>query len=268
MITKIVDDFAAVSASKLKILENSFVRYFLLSVLAGVYVGFGIILIFSIGAPLGALGSGFLKLLMGVSFGIALTLVVFGNAELFTGNNMVMAIGAFDGKVTWKSTLWLWLICYAGNFAGSILLALVFVASGLSNNSTSAFVIKAAEIKIMAPFWELFFRGILCNMLICLAIWMSQRTKEDIAKIFLIFWCLFAFIASGFEHCVANMTLLCVAYFSNLHHPIVSISGIADNLIPVSLGNIVGGAFIIGLIYWYIGRGKTKTLVRSKLDGI
>jgi len=106
-----------------------------------------------------------------------------------------------------------------------------------------------------APFLELFMRGILCNTLVCLAIWCSMKLKEETAKLIMIFWCLFAFITSGFEHSVANMTLLSISLF--IPHPeTVSWAGLAANLVPVTLGNIVGGMLFVGIAYWYIAREK------------
>lgn len=111
------------------------------------------------------------------------------------------------------------------------------------------------------PFSELFFRGILCNWLVCLALWMSSRAKSEAAKLVLIWWCLFAFIASGYEHSVANMTLLSVAVLLPNHPETISIAGWLHNMIPVTLGNIIGGGVFVGMAYWLISpvraaRGK------------
>jgi nitrite transporter NirC len=228
-------------------------KYFILSALAGVYVGFGIILIFSIGAPLRALDAALLKTIMGASFGIALTLVIFAGSELFTGNNMILTIGSLSGKVQWKHTTWLWLLCFTGNFIGSLLLAWTFVESGLGRSEiTAGFITGVAKAKTSAPFLELFLRGVLCNMLVCLAIWTSARTQNDAAKLLLIFWCLFAFIGSGFEHSIANMTLLAIPLFLPGAQITELTRGLFENLIPVTLGNILGGAVFIGAAYWFV----------------
>lgn len=109
-----------------------------------------------------------------------------------------------------------------------------------------------------APVTELFFRGILCNWLVCLAIWMSARSKEDIAKLVLIWWCLYAFIASGYEHSVANMTLLSLAWLLPNHPDTISLAGWFHNMIPVTLGNIIGGALFVGMAYWYTSPVRKK----------
>jgi nitrite transporter len=270
MVASTVRHFAETSVKKKEMLAGSLSRYFVLSMLAGVYVGFGVILIFSIGAPLDAAHSAGLKALMGVSFGIALTLVIFAGSELFTGNNMVMTIGALSGKVTWADTLWLWTVCYLGNLAGSLLLALTVAGSGLASDAAaSAFVLKVARAKMNGPFLGLFLNGILCNVLVCLAVWLSARAKEDTAKIFLIFWCLFAFIGSGYEHSVANMTLLGAGIFLPHDPGSVSWLGFARNLVPVTLGNIVGGAVFVGGAYWYVARepGPARAPARAFSTG-
>lgn len=247
------------SKEKIELLNKSVIGFFVLSMLAGIYVGLGIILIFSIGAPLKAAGVPWLKALMGASFAIALTLVIFAGSELFTGNNMVMVVGSLAKKVTWFETLKVWIVSYIGNLAGSLLLALAMSASGLiSKGSLKDFIVLAATDKMNAPFSQLFIRGILCNMLVCLAIWMATKAKEDIAKLILIFWCLFGFIGSGFEHSVANMTLLGMSLFVPGDGQLVSWWGFINNLVPVSLGNMVGGGLFIGAAYWFIA-GNIKT---------
>ncbi len=252
MVQDTVALFSNIARNKADFLKSSLGKYFLLSMLAGIYVGFGIVLIFSIGAPLKDLSSPFVKALMGASFGVALTLVIFAGSELFTGNNMVMTIGLLEKKVSKYELYGIWFVSYIGNLVGSLLLALTVAHSGIiSNPIANSFITATASAKMSAPFIELFLRGILCNMLVCLAVWCSGRTKEDVAKLVLIFWCLFAFIGSGLEHSVANMTLLGMGLFIP-HEASVSWLGFFQNLIPVTLGNIVGGAINMGAAYWYI----------------
>jgi nitrite transporter NirC len=203
---------AAVAAKKNLFLEASLPRYLVLSALAGVYVGFGIALIFSLGGPLAAAGSPMVKLVMGVSFGIALTLVVFAGSELFTGNNMTGVIGGLSRSLTWAQVAQLNMWSWVGNLLGSLAFAWLVVQSGVLSKGPQAEMIgTVAAMKMSLSAWELFFRGLLCNWLVCLAVWTSGRTTNDAAKIMLIFWCLFAFIGTGFEHSVANQSLLGMA---------------------------------------------------------
>jgi nitrite transporter NirC len=189
---------------------------------------------------------------MGLSFGIALTLVVFAGSELFTGNNMFMVAGVLEKKVTVADLVRVWGWSWFGNLIGSMGLAALVVGSGVMM-SKAEFVIKIAQAKMQAPLAELFLRGILCNWLVCLALWCSNRTKSDTAKCILIFWCLFAFIACGFEHSVANMTLLPMALFLP-HSEAVNWLGFGKNLLAVTAGNIIGGGFFVSALYWIASR--------------
>ncbi len=251
MIAKTVNLFAAAAVKKKEMLNRSLSRYLVLSMLAGIYVGFGIVLVFSIGAPLSSIGAVGLKALMGASFGVALTLVIFAGSELFTGNNMVMTIGSLSRKVSWLDTSKLWVVCYIGNLMGSLLLAYLISKSGvLGDGAGKEFITNVALAKGSGAFLQLFIKGIFCNMLVCLAVWMSARTKDDTAKIMLIFWCLFAFIGSGFEHSIANMTVIGIGLF--VSPETIQWGHFWHNMVPVTLGNIIGGAFCIGAAYWFV----------------
>ncbi|SEP43888.1 formate/nitrite transporter family protein [Propionispora vibrioides] len=239
--------------AKAALLKAAKGRYILSSALAGMYVGFGILLIFTIGGLLSQAQAASVKLIMGLSFGIALSLVIMAGSELFTGNNLVMAIGRLEKRVTVREVWSIYLFSFAGNLLGSIVLAGLFAYSGLLSGSTEAFIVKTAQAKMSLPWLQLFIRGILCNALVCLAIWCSFRMKEETGKLIMVFWCLFAFITSGFEHSVANMTLLTAALLAPGAAG-VSVGGFIYNIVWVTLGNVIGGALVIGYSYWYIAR--------------
>jgi len=250
-----IEAVARTARAKSTLLEASLTRYFVLAMLAGAYVGLGICLIFAIGAPLAAAQSPFLKVVMGASFGVALTLVVFAGSELFTGNALVLAVGLFDGSTDFKQLGGVWAWSYLGNLVGSVALAALIASSGaLAGDPQRAFVENTAAAKMGLAFWPALARGILANWLVCLAIWCSLRTSSDIAKLALIFWCLFAFIGAGFEHSVANMTLLAIALFQQ-HGESVTWMGYVMNLVPVTIGNAIGGALFVGGLYWFSARG-------------
>lgn len=245
-----IDTFSHTAALKVDQLKHSKSRYLTMAMLAGFFVGLGIILIFTIGGLLDPGGFAGTKILMGVSFGIALSLVIMAGSDLFTGNTMTMTIGTLSKKTTWIETLRVWFYSYVGNFAGSLLVAALFFYSGLAIGATGDFINGAASAKMNAPFMELLVRGILCNILVCLAVWCSVKLKDETAKLIMIFWCLFAFITAGFEHSVANMTLLSISLM--IPHPeTITLAGMAANLIPVSIGNIIGGSVFVGAAYWY-----------------
>lgn len=253
MFTPNVEGIIETAVKKKEKMNESLPRYLVAAMLAGAYVGLGIILIFSVGAPLMAAGSPLQSMVMGMSFGIALTLVIFAGSELFTGNNMFFTMSTLAGRTTVKDTLMNWGLVFAGNLLGAVLLSLLVTGSGLFKGAAPDHLLFAASAKKMsAPVAELFFRGILCNWLVCLAIWTASRTKEDIAKLVLIWWCLYAFIASGYEHSVANMTLLSLSWLLPGHPETITLAGWLHNMIPVTLGNIVGGAVFVGMAYWFI----------------
>ena len=259
---------ALVAAKKYMCLEQSLPRYVILAALAGVYLGFGIALIFSLGGPLAAAGSPVVKLVMGVSFGIALTLVIFAGSELFTGNNMVGVIGGLSRSLTWAQVVQLNVWSWVGNLVGSLALAWLVAQSGVLSKGPQADLIgNVAAIKMSLPAWELFLRGILCNWLVCLAVWTAGRTASDAAKIMLIFWCLFAFIGTGFEHSIANQSLLGMALFLP-HGGAISWAGYWYNQFYVVLGNIVGGGLFVGGLYWLaspytVSQIQTRELPRA-----
>jgi nitrite transporter NirC len=245
-----IEKIALAAQAKAAGLRRDPLGFLVLSMLAGVYVGFGIVLIFAIGAPLAAAGSPLTKALMGAAFGVALSLVIFAGSELFTGNHLFLTLGTFVGRSRLLDLALVWGWCFLGNLVGSLLLAWLVVQAGVFGaDPQRSFVLQIAATKMTLPFWTLFVRGILCNWLVCLAVWMAQRTQSEAARLVLIFWCLFAFIGAGFEHSVANMSLLGIALFLP-HDAAVSWSGYVANLVPVTLGNIVGGAGCVAGLYW------------------
>lgn len=254
-----IGKLSGAAVNKAALLKRSKGKYLVASALAGMFVGFGIILIFTIGGLLGAVNSPATKIVMGLSFGVALSLVLAAGSELFTGNNMIMIVGVLEKKVK-SSDLWnIWIFSWIGNLVGSIVLAAMFVASGLSQGTTAEFILKTSAAKMGAPFMQLFFRGILCNILVCLAVWCFFKLKDEAAKLIMVFWCLFAFITSGFEHSIANMTLLSIALMIP-HKAVVSLGGFAHNIIAVTLGNIIGGMLFVGIAYWYVSKKETEEI--------
>lgn len=258
-----VDNFAEVAVKKAAYLKRSPLGFFISSMMAGAYVGLGIILIFSVGSDA---DPSYRPLIMGASFGIALTLVIFAGSDLFTGHTMFMTLGALRRRTTLSDLLSSWTMTWTGNLVGCLVLAAIFVVggSGPALNSKTHLLLNVAAAKMNAPALELFARAVLCNWLVCLAIWMAARMTSDAAKCIAIFWCLFAFIASGYEHSVANMTLLSIALFT--HHPeTVTVGGLVHNLVWVTLGNILGGAGFMGVGYFLASGEAARTPQESKI---
>ncbi len=254
MFADTIDYLANLAASKVALLKQNPVGFFIGSMMAGAYVGFGIILIFVVGS---AAEPAYQKLIMGASFGIALTLVVFAGSELFTGHTMYMPLGWLRRTTNGVNLTVVWLVVWIGNMVGSAGLAALFVLGGAAGlvSDSSSFLNQVVSAKMNAPIIELVARAILCNWLVTLALWMSARTQNDVAKAIVIFWALFAFIASGFEHSVANMTLFSIALLGN-HPETVSLFGMGYNLLWVTLGNLLSGSLFMALGYWLYSGAK------------
>lgn len=263
MYASTIDQFATLAENKLAFLRRSPAGFFVASMLAGAYVGLGIVLIFTLG---GDVPADYRKLVMGATFGIALTLVIIAGAELFTGHTMFMALRRYRGVGTVGDIGLSWAMTWAGNLAGAlVLVALCDMAGSALLGSPDGLLMKVAAAKMNASAEALFARAVLCNWLVCLAIWMAARVDSDIAKCAVIFWCLLAFIASGFEHSVANMTVLGLALIGN-HPDAVSLGGAVWNLAWVTLGNAVGGALFVGGAYYVSSYGFPRPAATGALE--
>ena len=252
MFLETVDQFAAIAVGKAGFLRRSPLGFWISSMMAGAYVGLGIILIFCVGA---GVDSTLRPVVMGASFGIALTLVIFAGSDLFTGHTMFMTIGWLRQRADLRELGACWTVSWLGNLAGSAVLAALFVAGGggLALAGKAPLMVSVAAAKMNAPALALVARGILCNWLVCLAIWTSARMTSDTAKCIVIFWCLYAFIASGYEHSVANMTLFSIALLAP-HPANVTLAGMGWNLLWVTIGNVISGAGIMAAGYWAASR--------------
>jgi nitrite transporter NirC len=265
MFAKTLDDFAVLAAAKAAYTRDRPLAFFVSSMLAGAYVGIGIILIFTLGQQI---EPAFRSLLMGSCFGIALTLVVFAGSDLFTGHTMFMTIGLARGTIDGTALIRAWTLCWIGNLAGAVLLSLVFWLGGGGQilKEGADLIFAASTAKMAASATALVARGALCNWLVCLALWTSQRATSDAAKCILIWWCLFAFIAAGFEHSIANMTVFSIALLGN-HPASVSLAGAAYNLIWVTIGNVIGGAvFVAGGYLAASPAAERKALVEAPAE--
>lgn len=246
--------------------EYSTTKTFLLAIAAGAFIAFGAQVSLTSMTGDSYLGWGFTKLIGAMTFTTGLMMVALTSAELFTGNVM-MTFAVLEKKISLLKLLKSWAIVYIANFLGSILIAGLIYGAGLGHNGGDAVgvtAIQTAFTKINLSFAEAFYRGILCNWLVCLAIFMAAASKRVIGKIFALFFPIMAFAASGYEHSVANMFFIPNGIFMKNFPSIVASSGLTpdqlatmswkgfllQNLLPVTLGNIVGAFVFVVLIFW------------------
>jgi formate/nitrite transporter len=247
--------------------RESILRLTILGFFAGVYIGFGAQLAIMATHDLAAfVGVGMSKLIGGAVFSVGLMLVVIAGAELFTGNNLIF-LSVLDRQVTVRKLLRNWTIVFIANLAGSLLLVLLMYWSGLwkaNGDLVGAKALSIANAKVNLTFLQAFARGILCNWLVCLAVWMAVSARAVVGKVFAIFFPITAFVASGFEHSIANMFFIPMGLALKGQAAVVTAAGLTDklahltvggmvmNLIPVTLGNIIGGTFFVATLYWIV----------------
>lgn len=237
-----------------------------LGLLAGAFIAFGA-MFFTLVMTQADLGFGPARLLGGVAFSLGLILVVVGGAELFTGNSLIVMAWAHR-QISARALLRNWTLVYLANLAGAVGTVLLVYGSGhlsLGENMVGAQALKIAAAKVNLPFAEAFFRGVLCNVLVCLAVWLCYAAHDVAGKILAIVFPISAFVALGFEHSVANMYLIPIGILAAADPAIVQASGLSGaalagldgsgflrNLLPVTLGNIVGGGVLVAAVYYLI----------------
>jgi nitrite transporter NirC len=252
-------------------------RYLLSSALAGAFVGVAFVLLLMVSTAFIAQTSPSTKLVQGAVFGVALTLVVFAGAELFTGNVMVMIQGLMKRVISPAELVVVWVASLVGNLIGSLGFGAIVAATGIINAAPKGKVNPVADAlagivqgKVNLNGNQLFFRSVLCNFLVCLALWMAARTKSDAAKLICMWWALLAFVASGFEHSVANMTVFGLAIFVHTVNPAThvhlgTVHNLFANLAVTVPGNIVGGGVLVGFAYGWLGQGERSETIGGPL---
>ncbi|MCJ7432630.1 MAG: formate transporter FocA [Anaerolineales bacterium] len=247
-------------------------KMFALAILAGAFISMGAIFatVVATGAS-GILSFGVTKLLVGLVFCLGLILVVVAGSELFTGNNLIVMAWA-NGKVSTSALLRNWGIVYLGNFVGSVATALVIFFSKqytFAGGGVGTTALNIANGKVDLGFVQAIALGIMCNALVCMAVWMTFSARDTAGKIAAIIFPITAFVAGGFEHCVANMYFIPIGLFIKDFDPVftastgLDLSGLTwgtfliNNLLPVTIGNIIGGSLFVAGVYWFIYLRKT-----------
>lgn len=240
---------------KLGFLKKNPLGYFVSSMLAGMFVAFGGMVSTVMSALAADAGCTVPKLIAALLFSSALSLVVAAGSELFTGNNMVMAAGALEKRVSWGDVALVWLVCWLGNLAGSVLTVVLYQLSGAIAPLHAAAFAATALTKVSYPPVQMVIRGIFCNICVCLAVWCSLKLQNEAAKLIMCVWCILIFMICGFEHSVANMASILIGML-NSGDTVIPVMGYLKSLFYVSIGNILGGAVFVALPYWVIGWEK------------
>jgi formate transporter FocA len=248
---------------------------FVLAVLAGAFIALGAI--FCTITMTGDMAFGFKKLLGGIVFSLGLILVIIGGAEVFTGNNLIVMAWA-SGRISAFQILRNWVIVYAGNLTGSLSTAVLMLFTGqytFANGQVGITALSLAQAKCNLTFIQAIALGIMCNVLVCLAVWLCFSARTDTDKILSIIFPITAFVAAGFEHCVANMYFIPIGLFirSGAAPAFWQTTGsrpdqfmdltvsnfLVFNLLPVTIGNIIGGSLMVGAVYWFVYLRKSST---------
>jgi formate/nitrite transporter len=243
---------------------SPWVTVFVLGILAGAYIGFGGLLSTTVSFDLAkTLGIGFKKFVAGSAFSVGLMLVVIAGAELFTGNNLMLS-SAMAKKITFGNMSVRWALVWFANLVGSLIIALMLYLSGLwktGDGALGASAVGIAYLKVNLSFVEVLVRAIGCNWLVCLAVWMALAARQTVGKIFAIYFPIMAFVAIGFEHVVANMYFIPAGIFLHSWAGIAApeaydpaslnwVSFLWRNMVPATIGNIIGGGVFVGMSYW------------------
>jgi formate transporter len=267
----------ACEAAGEKKLRMDLVSMVVLAGLAGAFIGLGA-MAFTITTTGSTFGYGPTRLLGGVAFSLGLILVICAGAELFTGNTLAVMAWA-SGKVPTWLVLRGWGIVFVGNFAGALLTAVLVFATkqwSLSESQVGGTALKIAVTKVNLGFGQAIALGILCNTLVALAVWLSLAARTFAGKVVAIVFPISAFVAAGFEHSIANMYFIPMGLFLKGKPAVVTASGVdpaqlakltwphflINNLLPVTIGNIIGGALLVGAVYWFVYLRKAREMAR------
>ncbi len=249
-ITETVDYQARAATTKAGMLGMP-LAFLVQTMLAGAYIGIGVVIMVTAGGPLVAAASPWAPLIQGSVFGVALTIVVVAGGELATSSMMYLTQGAMRGVISWGRAGVTLLATLGGNLVGAMVFAAIVHLSGALAPTTAAgkAIAGMIEHKAAESTVQLVFRGILCNLLVCLAVWCANRLRSEGARILVIFACVMVFITSGFEHVVANMTTFSLGLYGGLAG--ATVGEFARNVLAVGFGNLIGGGILVGAAYAY-----------------
>lgn len=244
MLTSDINTISTAAANKADVCSKQFGKYFIRSIMAGFYIVIAATISHVTAAVLYPTFPQFGKVMSSAVFGIAIALVVFIGGELFTGNNLTMAIGYYNSKCTFFDMWKVWIVNYIGNFLGTFGLSFLLVKSGASKALLSTYYESFIYGKLEITPAEMVLRGILCNFMVCLAVWSGTRMKTETGKLVIIFLVIMTFVITGLEHCIANMSFYTIGYFLLGD---LDLMLILRSMLFVTLGNMLGGAVLLAL---------------------
>lgn len=254
METEMLNKVEQLAYKKKKVYNQSILRYLGRAILASFFIGFGVIVAFKTGNFFFALESPFAYPAAAITFGAAILMISYAGGDLFTGDTFYYSYASLRKKQTWGLTFKMMSLSFIGNLIGAVIFALLVLGTQLyADYSTHGMLIYAAENKLSASTSEIFFRAILCNWLVCLAFFIPLGMKSDGAKMFIMMLLVFCFFISGYEHSIANMSIFAISIVSQPWGTFTA-GQILHNMIPATLGNLVGGAGFMGLLYYYLNK--------------
>jgi nitrite transporter len=249
---------ADAGARKAGLLQLDPPRYLLRSVGAGMALTLVVFVYWVLTQNLGDMSLG--KVIAAGSFGVGLTIIVFTNTELFTSNNMYLTVSSAEGRTTWKQAALLWTACYAGNFAGALLIAVLLLGAGSLQLPSDHALFTGALHKAHQAGSVIFIKGILANWIVCLAVRTALRCKEEVAKILILMLIVFIFVYLGFEHSIANMGTFSMAMLGG---GTLTFADALHNLLYSTAGNVVGGVLLVGLPFAYLNPSEPEEQLHS-----
>ena len=240
-------------ATKKSKFSKKIVKYGVYSLMAGSFCSIGMAFAYSAGAGFydSSGVSSLYKLAIGIAFALSFTLIIFAGSELFTGNVFTLTMGSLTKEINFLTAIKVCTFCYTLNLIGAALMGLIIAHSGALDGTSGHLVLEASTAKTTLPFMKAFLKGFMCNVLVCLGIWMVAKIKSEVAKMIALVWVIAGFVAPGYEHSIANGGLFAMTSVLSVDH--ITVSGILANLVPVSLGNVFGGMFI-AFVYWFGGK--------------
>lgn len=244
MVNEDIEALSNSAAFKVDLCNNHFGRYFMRAIIAGFFIVVAVILSNVTAAVIYPASPQAAKVIGALVFPISIILVVLFGGELFTGNNMTMAIGAYNKRCSVKDVIKIWVISYLGNIVGTVVLSSIFVWSGASKQILTDYFNTFIDAKLAIDPLQMFLRAVMCNFLVCLAVYSGTRLKTECGKIIVEIFVIMAFVIAGFEHCVANMSIFTIAAWLKGG---LDVLAVLKSMLIVTLGNIIGGAVLLAL---------------------